>query len=166
MDPSNGRVRLIGPVSASVGEQLWEEAKEKVKKLMDESMIKKLPPTTPTRREPPSQVAPGAPKKKSKWRAGNRYAALASSSHEQSTDSITHEIPSADDSGRRRGRASTPACVAPPTPQLAAAPSSTVMEWHEYEPIPELPMALDLNDYDEWGLLKKYSTIDVLYPNF
>jgi len=144
IDPANGRTRITGPIPADVGAKLKREAKERLKVLMETSMTKELPPTTPTRRIKPT-VCPPAPKK-SKWRAGNRYSALASSSNEVRS-SRSSSPPTPPNNGRRGGRPCTPGCCAPPTPQLTSVASPT-LDWVEYDPVPD---ALDLDDYDMWG---------------
>jgi len=150
MDPTNGRVRIIGPIPSTVFAKLRDEADEKIRKLMKTSMTKELPPTTPTRRIKPT-VCPPAPKKKSKWRAGNRYSALASSSNEpysiMGSSSRSKTPPSPPQDRRRGGRPCTPGCCAPPTPQVSAV-SPPPIDWGEYDPVPD---AIDLNDYDMWG---------------
>lgn len=162
MDPTNGRVRIIGPIPSTVFAKLRDEADEKIRKLMETSMTKQLQPTTPTRRIKPT-VCPPAPKKKSKWRAGNRYSALASSSNEpystMGSSSRSKSPPSPSQDRRRGGRPCTPGCCAPPTPQVSAV-SPPVGGFEEYIPglwedgldiSDDVPDAIDLNDYDMWG---------------
>jgi len=142
-------IDVVGDIPKEVRDKLWLEAQDKYKS-MKTSMTKELPPTTPTRRIKPT-VCPPAPKKKSKWRAGNRYSALASSSNEpystMGSSSRSKSPPSPPQDRRRGGRPCTPGCCAPPTPQVSAF-SPPPVDWGEYDPVPD---AIDLNDYDMWG---------------
>lgn len=118
---------------------------------MQKAMDRDLKSVTPTRRITPIHI-PSTPGKDNEgvrpWYTWNSLTQKYDEDSEgETTLSIPNIISSEIENGRRRSRAPTPACLAPPTPQLIRAQSPVMGQATSST----LSDAFPMGDYDEWG---------------